>query len=178
LNLLCAGGGRPTSKKWEESAVDPIFERNYPFLLAWCRRHARRDLGDPEDFVHQAYLLCRRRWRRSRQSAGHEAAYFYRAVRWVVADASRRAQRRQRLGERVRPQPVQSVADVPVRELIAQEALARLTGKQRDVCLGLLGGQREPQLRSALRLTPATLAVHLCRARRKLRQHLGLLTEE
>jgi DNA-directed RNA polymerase specialized sigma24 family protein len=153
--------------------MDPIFERLYPALLAWCRRHVRREFGEPEDFVHQAYLRCRQRWSPARKSVAYEAAYFYRALRWVVADVIRRELRR------CGPALADSLAcpcipDSPLRELIAREALDRLPRRQRAVCLGLLQGKREDQLCAELRVSAPVLAVYLWRARRRLRQTLGL----
>ncbi|MCI0460530.1 MAG: sigma-70 family RNA polymerase sigma factor [Gemmataceae bacterium] len=153
--------------------MDPLFQRSYPQLLAWCRRHVRPDLGDPEDLVHEAYLLCRRHWSASKQSSHCGIAYFYRALRWVRANAVRRSQRPQLPGALGDSDDLPSSPESPLGELIAREALSLLTGKQRDVCLGFLRGQRPHELRAELHLSPAALAVYACRAHRKLRQHLA-----
>jgi RNA polymerase sigma factor (sigma-70 family) len=150
---------------------DGLFTRTYSDLLRWCRRHVHRSLGDPEDFVHQAYLRCRRCWSPQRQSLGHARAYFYRALHWVVADEVRRGtgpRRFHRLTEDARARTKES----PVHALAAGEALSVLSPTERAVCSGFLKGQTAQQVQTDLQLSEAALAVHLCRARRKMREFL------
>jgi DNA-directed RNA polymerase specialized sigma24 family protein len=153
--------------------MDAAFGRSYTRLISWCRRHVRRNLGDPEDFVHQAYLRSRRRWATARRSQHREEAYFFRALRWVVTDAMRKRARRREGMAAYQPAAPASAAG-PVGELIAREAVdAALTPGERAVCSGLLAGRSRRQLCDALAVTPAALAVRACRARRKLREFLG-----
>lgn len=148
-------------------SFDALFADCYARLLAWCRAHAPRSLGEPEDFVHQTYLRCRRRWSADRASVGHGGAYLFRALRWVVADAARRAGRRPRTTALTFA--TAAVDERPDRTLAARETLAALTPAELAVCRAHLDGDGGVRGRSA-----AAVAVHLCRARSKLRRHLGL----
>ena len=38
---------------------DKTFARCYHSLVEWCKLRVPKDMGDPEDFVHMAYLECR-----------------------------------------------------------------------------------------------------------------------
>jgi len=152
--------------------MDTFFAGSYADLLAWCRRHVRPELGDPEDFVHQAYLRCRQRWSPTHRSAQHGSAYYYRALRWVVADVIRRQQRHPGTTAPAELLPLPGTTEVPVRELIAREALEILTEKERAICSGFLQGRPEKQIRSELKLSAQTLSVHVCRAQRKMRRFL------
>lgn len=152
--------------------MDTFFEGNYADLLSWCRRHVRPQLGDPEDFVHLAYLRCRQHWSSAQRSVHHGPAYFYRALRWVVADVIRGQQRQPRTTVRMETVPLHAIADIPIRELMARETMDVLTEKERAICLGFLQGRPEKQIRSDLKLSARTLAVHVCRAQSKMRRYL------
>lgn len=153
-------------KQMANNAFDDLFSRHYPRLIAWCRRHVGRHLGEPEDFVHQAYLRCRRHWSAELRSPRHELAYLYRALRWTVSDAHRRALHQRNL-TRVRDKTM-SHPSTAIGELIAREAVQALPSRQRDVCLGLLAGKTLALVRAELGLSAGALAVHLSRARAKL----------
>ena len=153
--------------------LNDVFSRHYEDLVRWCKGRVRPDLGDPEDFVHMAYLRCRKHWSRERQSREHEASYLYRALRCVIIDVLRsdlRAKSRtcglHRSGN--------SLRCLPLRELVTQEALGILTGKQRQVCSALLAGTSTMQICKRLGLTPGALAVHLCRAKARLSDFLEI----
>ena len=165
------------SRQIGDSALDAAFGRSYGRLVSWCRRHVWRGLGEPEEFVHQAYLRSRRHWAEERRSTGREEAYFFKALRWVVADALRQ-RHRQRQGLADYRGTGTGAGASPVRELIAREAMdSVLTAREREVCAGLIRGRSTRQLCDELAVSPAALAVRACRARQKLSRFLGLLPE-
>lgn len=153
--------------------LNEVFCRHYQALVAYCRARVRRDLGDPEDFVHLAYLRCSRRWNAARKSDCNEAAYLYQALRWVIIDALRRRAR-----ERARPWLSAGPDDGPhwtvLHKLVVREAVTLLKGRQLQVCLALLAGRSDAQICSEMNLSAAALAVHTCRARASLRRLLGI----
>jgi RNA polymerase sigma factor (sigma-70 family) len=157
----------------ERMQLNDQFTRHYRELLAWCQTHVQRRFGEPEDLVHAAYLRCSQRWSSDRQSKEHAVAFFYRALVWVVMDAFRR-EARQKANDPRRPPVSHVVWDEPLGHAIAHEALATLKGRQRQVCTALMAGQTNDQICGTLCLTPATLAVHICRARATLCGLLGV----
>jgi len=151
--------------------LDDVFGRHYHDLVDWCRRRVHRHLGDPEDFVHLAYIRCSRHWSAERNSNVNEAAYLYRALRWVIIDASRSWQRQRNR----RWLPLRREGGIPwiaLHKLVAQEAVTSLKGKQLQVCTALLAGKGHAQIRRELNLTSGALAVYLCRARARLCEFL------
>lgn len=157
----------------EKALLNDVFERHYPELVSWARSRVRNHLGDPEDFVHLAYLRCSRRWSADARSKHHEAAYLFRALRWVVLDALRREVR-----ERSRQWPVarrdNGFPGCSIRELVAREAVMSLQGRQLEVCLALLSGQSVDDIRRDLDLSAGAVAVHLSRAKAALVRFLEL----
>jgi RNA polymerase sigma factor (sigma-70 family) len=154
--------------------LDDLFHRHYDALVAWCRRRVRPHVGEPEDFVHLAYLRCRRSWNEEHRSLHNEAAYLYRALRWVVLDALRRHARRAcREAPLVDPSAAPDNTGTWPPRLVA-EALDALPPRQQQVCRAILAGKRLEVVRGELRLSPAALAVNLCRARATLCERLGV----
>jgi len=153
--------------------LNEVFNRHYQDLVAWCRGHVQHELGDPEEFVHTAYLRCRQCWSPQRKSARNEAAYLYRALRWVVVDALRR-HGRQKCRTWVLPAPNTGTRWMVLHTLIAREAVSSLKGRQLQVCLALLAGKSDDQIRNELDLSRRALAVYICRARANLCRTLGV----
>lgn len=155
------------------ASLNDLFCRYYPALIRCCRKHLRGTLEDAEDVVHSAYLRCRRHWSADRCSAAHAATYFYRALRWEMADSARRQHRR-----RTRQSaPAGRQPDPPgilLRHLVVREALATLRGRQLAICLAYMAGKNREAICRELRLTPGALAVATCRAKAHLRAVLDL----
>lgn len=147
--------------------LDDVFRRHYHDLVDWCRRRVHQHLGDPEDFVHMAYLRCSRHWSAERNSNVNEAAYLYRALRWVIIDASRSWQR-QRTRKWLPLRRESGLPWIALHKLVAQEAVMSLKGRQLQVCLALLAGKGHAQIRRELNLTSGALSVYLCRAKASL----------
>ena len=166
---------KSSSSEFADPAMDNLFCLSYSRLVSWCHRHVDRGLGDAEEFVHQAYLRSRNCWSSALRSPDHAEAYFFRSLRWVVADAARK-RIRERIGLARAPRSGAN-ATAPIRELIARESLERdLTHAERTVCLGLLAGRSESQLVRELRITRGALAVRASRARQTLLRSLELGT--
>jgi len=160
----------------KSGSLNEVFERHYVAMIAWCRGHVQRRIGEPEEFVHLAYLRCHQRWSPSHQSSYNEASYLFRALRWVVLDACRKHVRemsRQHLPGR----PDGSAQEIVLRNVVAQEAFGLLRGKQLQVCQGVMAGKDEEQICRELKLSRGAYAVHLCRAHARLREYLDLHKE-
>jgi len=153
--------------------LDEVFCRHYDKMVAWCRSRVAADMEDPEDLVHSAYLRCSRCWSAELSSKGREAAYLYRALRWVLLD-SLRARCRQKNRNCQGPRRRDKMPWIVLHQLVAQEALMSLGGRQLQVCSALLEGKSEKQIRGELQLTRGALAVYICRARARLSQVLGV----
>jgi DNA-directed RNA polymerase specialized sigma24 family protein len=153
-----------TSRK----CLDDVFVHHYHELVAYSRRRVDRRMGDPEDFVHLAYLKCRRRWSPTRRSQYSEVAYLYRALRWVIIDAIRQHSRRAEMVTLLASPDVATEPPVQLARLVTREAWDRLRGRERAVCESALQGHRAEQTCGELRINGKALAVYLCRAKAAL----------
>jgi DNA-directed RNA polymerase specialized sigma24 family protein len=155
------------------ACMDDLFCRRYPALVNWCRKRLPCTLEDAEDIVHSTYLRCRRHWSVDRQSHTHEAAYFYRALRWEMIDSVRRAHRRNLT--RLTPTFGQyGQSSIILHELVVREALRSLKNKQLAICLAFMAGNRNETVRCELHLSRSALAVYLCRAYARLCEALEI----
>jgi RNA polymerase sigma factor (sigma-70 family) len=152
---------------------DEMFSRHYDALIAWCRKHTWRALGEPEDFVHAAYLRCRAHWSEAQHPAGRERAYLYRALRWVLIDALRKRRHQPRGGEAAELTAAE-FGSSPLRQLVVKEAVARLSGHPGQVFRRLLAGQDEATIRQEMQLSLGALAVCRSRAKRALSNYLEM----
>lgn len=144
---------------------DELFAKYYGFMLAWCRRHASRGLGEPEDIVHTAYLRCHAGGRNRSPKVRFPAAYLLQLLRWVVLDELRSRLRRRTVCGVVDPHRRHPLRNLPLEEQIAGEALTALRGMPRRICLELLSGKDKRRVIADLRLSANAYAVHLCRAK-------------
>lgn len=156
-----------------DPSIDELFDRYYPVLIAWCRRRVDPRLGDPEDFVHQAYLRCRQSWTPGRRSKIRPAAYLFRAVRSVVIDGFRSFARRTGQAVCLDASVPDRRASPPWETSFILDAVASLGGRPGQVCRALLQGQTPDEARRELGLSPNSFAVYLSRARAQLRKSLG-----
>lgn len=150
----------------ESSALNlnSVFMSHYRNLVEYCRRRATGGWADPEEIVHLAYLKCCRSWSAGHRSQVNEAAFFYRAIRWTIADVSRAGARRAR--HESASSRCQTQTHDP--ELAAREAVSLLPGRQRLVCEAVLAGKSRQQICAEFEMTPVALAVHLHRAKTRL----------
>lgn len=163
--------------------LDALFQQLYRDLIAWCVRHSSKQWGDPEDFVHQAYCKCRKHWSAGCSTPGREAAYVYRALRWVLLDAARQHQRRRRFmavsadaadRRAERSASVVSAHAVSAQAVSAEEAFRSLTPRERAICRGYLLGHSQRRVCFELGLSLGALGAHLSRARHKLLREFGV----
>jgi RNA polymerase sigma factor (sigma-70 family) len=156
-------------------SLNAAFDRHYASMVAWCRRRIRPDLGDPEEFVHQAYLRCRNRWKENLRSRHTDAKFLFQSLRWVVLDSLRSHRRRKAREAAQTPRPISDGRWAPARKLMAQEAVLSLSRRQRQVCLGILCGKSRQQIARELSLPDTAVAVHLSRAKGALCDRLELV---
>ncbi len=156
----------------QSESFNEVFTRHYRQLVKWCGHRVPRDLADPEDIVHSAYLRCACQWCATRQSHRGEASYLYRAVRWTILDILRVHIRRKLA--RASLTPSRTTDTPPWTRMALGEALGALRGRQRQVCLALLDGKSRAQICEELDLTSDALAVYVHRARNSLQDLLDL----
>jgi RNA polymerase sigma factor (sigma-70 family) len=151
-------------------AFDRSFALHYETLIHWAKRVVPHGLGEPEDFVHLAYLRCRQTWRPVRKSACCEAAYFRRSIRWLVLDAVRQRQRRALHSRRyaeISPQ-FATTSDWPAS--FVEEVMTRMPRRQREIGRALVGGKSLGEIQREMGLSPKALTVGVSRFRRLLVQ--------
>jgi len=149
------------------NSLAAVFDRHYAAMIAWCRRRVGQRLGDPEDFVHLAYILCARYWKPERASGRCETAYLYRTLRCVVVDAARNDAQRQRTTRRLPRRSAGDRHDVP-HQAAATEAVGLLAGRQLQVCRALAKGKSKGEICRELAISRSALAVHMSRAKARL----------
>lgn len=159
----------PHSSVFASPELDRLFLQSYDRLLAFSRKNGR-NLGDAEDFVHEAYLRSRRAWSGERASNDRPEAYFFRALRWALADARRRKAR----------VSVHDPAEMDVRvRASGTDGFASdlsLSPEDHDLFRSLMSGRTKDELCRELQVSPGALAVRICRAKKKLEACLGLHT--
>jgi DNA-directed RNA polymerase specialized sigma24 family protein len=142
--------------------LDHLFLLHYAGLVEFGRRKAR-GLGDAEDFVHEAYLRSRRRWSDVRRSSICPESYFYRSLKWVIADARRRSRKA------ITPVECMAAAPTPEQLAIVRDSFeSGLAPAERSLFTSLMAGRSAKGICRELRISSGALAVRICRARRKL----------
>jgi RNA polymerase sigma factor (sigma-70 family) len=146
---------------------DSLFLRHYDQMVDLCRRRLVGVSEDPEDLVHAAYIKCRRYWEWDKRSCHDQVAYLYRAIHWLIVDASRHHRRRQllALAQVCRPQ---ATNPTQLDDLIVTEALLQLKGRTRQICWAILKGKTRSQICDEFRMSYGAVAVTLCRAKKHL----------
>ncbi|MCA9124137.1 MAG: sigma-70 family RNA polymerase sigma factor [Planctomycetaceae bacterium] len=159
-----------------DAAFDAAFEHSYAHLVAYSRSHAGQ-LGDAEDFVHLAYLKCRKAWRRDRVSQQVGIAFFCRAIRWIIFDVARTRMRRDVRERLYRPRSNSERRSSQLDRLAAADAIQALKGRSRDVCIAILAGKDYVTIRRELGISEGALAVSISRARSELNDYFGKCLE-
>jgi RNA polymerase sigma factor (sigma-70 family) len=152
--------------------LNEVFDRHYVSLVAWCRKRVRRELGEPEELVHLAYVRCSRRWQAGSRSRHCEVAYLFRALRWVLCDLLRDRARRSALRLMNNQRELRRECS-PLRWLVVKEAVLQLAGRERQICAALLAGKTLSEIEREMGLTRAALAVGLSRAKARLTRSLS-----
>ncbi|MGI9157668.1 MAG: RNA polymerase sigma factor [Marmoricola sp.] len=157
------------------------FRRLYAAHFQQVLGYALRRVTAPEDaadVVAETFLVA---WRRCDQvPQGDEARlWLYGVARRVLANHRRGADRKGRLGERLRAELAQQgVVRDPADEVVATRAvrvaMERLGELDREVIRLTVWEQLEPrEIAVALGLSPQVVRTRLSRARSRLRQQLG-----
>ena len=164
---------RRRSMRSDNRLLNDLFEQNYGILVAWCRSRNLGHLGDPEEFVHLAYLRCSRRWSAEHRSSHCELSYVYRALRWVMLDALRRRGRQRTSAWPLRYETASGRA-TPLHTATVREAVERLKGRPRQVCHSLMAGKDEERIGQELQISRNAVAVHVHRAKARICRDLEM----
>lgn len=148
------------------SEFDEVFAREYPRVVALCRR-VTGDVETGREVAQEAFIRAFVRWRR----IGHyddPAAWVRKvAVREAIRQAKRRARGRELEGRATADEPLRPPDAAPVD---IEALLANLTPQQRAaVTLVWLEDRTADDAAQALGCQPGTVRVHLHRARVALR---------
>jgi RNA polymerase sigma-70 factor (ECF subfamily) len=150
-------------------------------LLQVSRRWARTHVPDPDDAddVAQASVIAAMRGLHSFRSQARLETWFYRIVRRCAADHHRNVRSQARLMERQAELAdrhailEQMDPDIERTAAIVRSAFHELPGRQREIFdLIELQGRTTEDVATLLGLLPATVRVHLMRARRALRRRI------
>ena len=167
MTTLVGTPPRPALDRHDSFAA--LFDAHYPSVLAYCRRRTAGDeAGDA------ALATFETLWRTMDEPPSRPLPWLYRVAAGHLANARRSERRRLRLVDRLARRPAAALpspdlADAAGAAAAARSALARLRPADREVLLlvaweGLDGDEAA----ASLGVTPATFAVRLHRARRRL----------
>ncbi len=159
----------------DESAFEVLLRRHGGMVWGVCRRLLGHE-QDAEDVFQATFLLLAQQAARIRKPEA--------LASWLHGTAHRLAQRAKRdLARRhnheqraMRPAVGESCSDLAIRELqeLLDTEIDRLPAKYRDVFTRcVLCGQSKQEIATALGCDPRTIAVHLCRARKRLQRQLA-----
>lgn len=168
-------GTVPTERPSERPVdFDSFFRDEFPRVVRAAALVAR-DLGTGEDCAQEAFVRLHQRWERM-DSSDHARNFAYR-VALNLARSHVRKHLRVRLTSSVSESEQSDASSARVDWLALLEAVAPLSGRQRAVLalVDYLGYDADSAGRT-LRISPATVRVHLKRARDAVRQRLS--TEE
>lgn len=156
----------PALDRHESFAV--LFDAHYPAILAYCRRRA-----GPEEAGDAALATFEVLWRSIDQPPTQALPWLYRVAAGQLANGRRSERRGLRLVERLarRPPTMTSSdpADATTEAADARSALDRLRPADRELLLLVAWeGLDAAEAAAVLGVAPATFAVRLHRARRRL----------
>jgi len=147
-----------------------LFDAHYPAVLAYCRRRAA-----PEEAGDAALATFEVLWRTIDEPPARTLPWLYRVAAAQLANGRRSERRRLRLVERLARRPAGGAApssdpaDATTEAAAARDALDRLRPADRELLLLVAWeGLGPTEAAAVLGLTPATFAVRLHRARRRL----------
>ena len=148
-----------------------LFDAHYPDVLAYCRRRVpAEDAGDAAVATFEVL------WRSMDAPPAQPLPWLYRVAAGQLANARRAESRRRRLLDRLSGRARTELAPAPAdpaeataEAVAARAALARLRPDDREVLLLVAWeGLAPDQAAEVLGVSPATFAVRLHRARRRL----------
>jgi RNA polymerase sigma-70 factor (ECF subfamily) len=166
------GGGLLTSERSEK--LRSLYETYCPRVLAYALRRTSRE--EAEEVVAETFIVA---WRRLPEVPDDPMPWLLAVARRVLANQRRATGRKKALDQRLgsAPRPASLVAPDPAEEVGARmaldTALRHLSEWDREALL-LVAWEGLDNRRAAvvLNCSPASFAVRLHRARRRLTQHL------
>jgi RNA polymerase sigma-70 factor (ECF subfamily) len=169
-------GPTPLAPLDRHASFAALFDAHYPAVLAYCRRRAA-----PEEAGEAALATFEALWRAMDEPPATPLPWLYRVAAGQLANTRRSERRRRRLLDRLTgragagreslaPDPADTTADAAA----ARAALARLRPDDRELLLLVAWEGLGPEEAAAVvGVSPATLAVRLHRARRRLEDLLA-----
>lgn len=164
----------------ERARFETMFRTNYDRVLAYTLRRA--DPADAEDIVSETFAVA---WRRFDDVPPDPLPWLYAVARRVLANSRRSVRRRAQLAARiladdrpsllVEPDPGERLEEAAV----MRSALHNLSDVDREaLMLVAWDGLDNDRASLALGVSPATFAVRLHRARKRLDAEIERLTDE
>jgi RNA polymerase sigma-70 factor, ECF subfamily len=163
--LAPSGGGTTPADR-----LASLWNAHYPAVLSYARRRAPEETA--KDVASATFAVL---WRRIDEPIDDPLPWLLAVAGRELANQRRGEARRRRLAIRARtvvpPEP--DAADRAVDQAEARAALARLRDEDRELLMLLAWDGLDPsRAATVLGITPATFAVRLHRARRRLESHL------
>ena len=164
-------GPTPVAPLDRNASFAALFDAHYPSVLAYCRRRT-----GPEEAGDAALATFQVLWRTIDDLPDQALPWLYKVAAGQLANTRRSDRRRRRLLDRlsgragprnpaVAPDPAETTAEAAS----ARRALARLRPDDRELLLLVAWEGLDPaEAAAALGVSPATFAVRLHRARRRL----------
>lgn len=161
--------GKDRESRGRRAHFEALYEESFDGLLAYALRRTDREAA--YDAVGEAFLVA---WRRLEDVPEDALPWLYGVIRRVLANQRRSSRRRRSLFSKLIRDRIETVTVEPTPEASPlQEALGRLSGREREVLLltaweGLDGVRAA----AALNISPVAFRVRLHRAKRRLTQEL------
>ena len=152
-----------------QASFAALFDAHYPAVLAYCRRRAAAD--EAGDAALATFEVL---WRRMDDPPVTPLPWLYKVAAGQLANSRRSERRRRRLVDRLSGRARSATsptdpAEATTEAAVARAALARLKAADREVLLLVAWEGLSPDEAAAvLGISPATFAVRLHRARRRL----------
>jgi RNA polymerase sigma-70 factor (ECF subfamily) len=155
---------RQTRTSLDEAGFDEMYERQFGRLVS-ALQLAGAGQGDAEDIAQEAFVRVLARWR----TIVDPAAYLFRTAFRLHGRHRRRTARGRSMEEASLREGLPALEDTVVRRRAVDDALARLTRRQRECAvLYFFIGFSTDEVADLLRIRPATVRVHLHDARQAL----------
>lgn len=165
-----------TDPAQNDTALPPGFDEFFAATYGRVLAHARflaQDIVDAEQAAADAYAATAKRWDRV---SGFEAkeAYVRRILRQRLAKEHRRRWRRQDAETRGPAPPRPADPELSAEVQVVLDLFRLLPPKQRAVLILTCQGYTSEEIAQELGMKPSTCRTHLERARRRLRDALGI----